>query len=404
MGRRPSYLAGCETSGFASPPHDGFAFISLGFGIWIGRGGDEPEKRAAHLDAVLRPVPSLQVLRTIHVWRTLPRLFWGIRPNARNEDASDPSCQLRPSHDATWRPAARGRRHRMSLVLQVALGLVLLVGTGLKLAAPRSSQSALGTFGVRGRRTGWAIWGLIVTIEAALGVAVILGSALAAYSAAALLLAFALLQVVTLARGRRGAPCGCFGPRSRLSPVGVARDLALALGLAALPTLPALSTDEWLALGFGVLLLAVTVLAVAVAALAREVGVLRLALGPQAALEIPHEGPEVGSRSEVVERIEHSPGAQLALAVFSSDGCRLCQALQSSVAFVADDPLIALRVFDEHRDADVWQALDVPGAPFAVAMDFDGTVQAKGTFNSLGQLESVLATAGRRRQEAAHAT
>jgi hypothetical protein len=292
----------------------------------------------------------------------------------------------------------------MSPVLQVALGVVLLVGAGLKAAAPRSSQSALGTFGVRGKRVTWTIWGLIVTVEAALGVAVALGSALAAYSAAALLLAFALLQAVALARGRRGAPCGCFGPHSRLGPAGMARDLALALGLAALPTLPALSTEQWLGLGMGVLLLAVTVLAVAVAALAREVGVLRLALGPQAALEIPHEGPEVGSRSEVIERIERSPDARLALAVFSSDGCRLCQALQSSVAFVADDPQIALRVFDEHRDAGVWQALDVPGAPFAVAMDFDGTVLSKGTFNSLGQLESVLGTAGRRRQEAAHAS
>jgi methylamine utilization protein MauE len=290
----------------------------------------------------------------------------------------------------------------MSLVLQVALGAALLVGAALKLSAPRLSQSALGTFGVHGGRVRWVIWGLVVAIEAALGVAVILGSAPAAYAAAAMLFAFGLLQAVALARGRRGAPCGCFGPRSRLGPAGMARDLALALGLAALPTLPSLSTDEWLGLGIGVLLVAVTVLAVAVAALAREVGVLRLALGPQAALEIPHEGPEVGSRSEVVERIEHSPGARLALAVFSSDGCHLCQALQSSVAFVADDPLIALRVFDEHRDAGVWQALDVPGAPFAVAMDFDGTVLSKGTFNSLGQLESVLTTAERRQGQAAH--
>jgi hypothetical protein len=45
----------------------------------------------------------------------------------------------------------------------------------------------------------------------------------------------------------------------------------------------------------------------------------------------------------------------------------------------------------------------VPGAPFAVALDRDGTVLAKGTFNSLGQLESVMATAERRRREAVHA-
>ena len=39
----------------------------------------------------------------------------------------------------------------------------------------------------------------------------------------------------------------------------------------------------------------------------------------------------------------------------------------------------------------------MPGSPFAVALDADGTVLAKGTFNSGGQLESVLAAAERRR-------
>ena len=40
---------------------------------------------------------------------------------------------------------------------------------------------------------------------------------------------------------------------------------------------------------------------------------------------------------------------------------------------------------------------DVPGSPFAVAIGGDGTVLAKGTFNTGAQLESVLATAERRR-------
>ena len=53
-------------------------------------------------------------------------------------------------------------------------------------------------------------------------------------------------------------------------------------------------------------------------------------------------------------------------------------------------------MFDEHRDAEVWRALDIPGAPYAVAFGRDGTVLAKGTFNTLPQLESVLGTAERR--------
>jgi hypothetical protein len=49
--------------------------------------------------------------------------------------------------------------------------------------------------------------------------------------------------------------------------------------------------------------------------------------------------------------------------------------------------------FDEEADAEAWQALAVPGSPYAVALGPDGVVLAKGTFNSLYQLESVVAAA-----------
>jgi len=39
----------------------------------------------------------------------------------------------------------------------------------------------------------------------------------------------------------------------------------------------------------------------------------------------------------------------------------------------------------------------VPGSPYAVAFDLDGLVLAKGTFNNLAQLESILATGEERR-------
>ena len=45
----------------------------------------------------------------------------------------------------------------------------------------------------------------------------------------------------------------------------------------------------------------------------------------------------------------------------------------------------------------MWSELRIPGSPFAIALDPGGTVLAKGTFNNLAQLESVLATAERRR-------
>jgi hypothetical protein len=56
-------------------------------------------------------------------------------------------------------------------------------------------------------------------------------------------------------------------------------------------------------------------------------------------------------------------------------------------------------VFDEVGEAELWRTLEIPGSPFALALDREGTVLAKGTFNSLAQLESVLATAARRGRE-----
>jgi hypothetical protein len=210
---------------------------------------------------------------------------------------------------------------------------------------------------------------------------------------------FAAALLGALLRGRAGAPCACFGSRSTVGWRAVARNVVLAACFAALPLLPqrGLSTDEWLAIGLGVALLACLGLAVAVLALAREVGMLRLRLGPAAALEIPDEGPQVGERLHLVERFERRAESELALAVFTSEGCRVCRGLEPAIATLGGDPALALQSFDEVGDADVWRDLGIPGSPFALALDPDGTVLAKGTFNNLAQLESVLATAEQRR-------
>jgi hypothetical protein len=168
-----------------------------------------------------------------------------------------------------------------------------------------------------------------------------------------------------------------------------------------LPLLPSseLTTDEWLGLGLGAALLAVAGLAVAVLALAREVGMLRLRLGPEGALEIAEEGPPLGSHSAIVERFELEPEVKLALAVFVSDNCHVCRALEPAFDSLAREPVVALRTFEERADAAAWNELRVPGSPFAVALDRAGRVLAKGTFNNLAQLETVLAAAERRKAE-----
>ena len=88
-------------------------------------------------------------------------------------------------------------------------------------------------------------------------------------------------------------------------------------------------------------------LAVAVLALAREVGMLRLRLGPASALEIPRRAPSSASesRSSIA-----SPGCGTtasALAVFTSEGCRVCRGLAPAIASLARRPGVAVEVFDE---------------------------------------------------------
>jgi hypothetical protein len=288
-------------------------------------------------------------------------------------------------------------------VAGLLLAALLLAAAGLKLAAPRTSAAALATFGIRAPALQRAAWGAVVVAEVALAVTVAIGLDLAAYAAAALMALFAVAQGLALARGRRGAPCACFGARSTVSPGAVVRDLVLAAAFAALPSLPDghASTQAWLGLGLAACALAIVGLAVAVLALAREVGVLRMALGPQQALEIPDEGPPLGEAAPaLLQAAQPTPRTRLALAVFSSEGCRMCQAVAPAVAMLAREDDLAVVVLDEVSDSDAWRAHAIPGSPFAVALDpVDATVLAKGTFNGLGQLESVLATAQHRAAE-----
>ncbi len=289
----------------------------------------------------------------------------------------------------------------VEVAVRVVLAAVLAGAALAKLAAPRTSEAALSSFGFGEGPLRRFAWGALIAAELGLALAVAAGVDQAAYAAAALMAMFAAVMISAILRGRAGAPCACFGARSTIGWPSVARNLALAAGFAAVPSLPSaqIGTDGWFALGLGVALLACAGLAVAVLALAREVGMLRLQLGSQGALEIAGEGPDVGSRAPQLAARLSLDGVQLGLAVFSSEGCHLCQSLSPAIDSVARDPQISVGVLDEQADAALWRALSVPGSPFAIAIAPDHTVLAKGTFNNLAQLESVIATADRRRRE-----
>jgi hypothetical protein len=288
----------------------------------------------------------------------------------------------------------------LAVVASIVLALVLAAAAGLKLTSGPAARAALATYGIRDETLASIAWAALGALEAGLAIGVATGAPGAEYAAAGLFAGFTGAQSAALVKGRAGAPCGCFGARGRISRASAGRAALLAVAFAVLPMLDrrAPTTDEWLAIGLGFALAGMIGLGVAVLALARELGSLRMSIGPQGALEIAGEGPEVGGRTGLVE----SFGAELAdgrlgLAVFTSDGCRVCQGLEPVVNAFARDPRVAVRRFDEVEDAGAWAMADVPGSPFAVALGGDGTVLAKGTFNTGAQLESVLAAAERRR-------
>lgn len=291
----------------------------------------------------------------------------------------------------------------IEIVFRIALAGVLGGAAVAKLASPRSSEAAFGTFGFGEGPLRRVAWGSLIATELGLAAAVAAGIDGAAYGAAALMALFAGLMVSALMRGRAGAPCACFGSRSQVSALAVVRSVALAAGFAVLPSLPerSLSTDEWLGLGLAAALLGCVALGVMLFALAREVGMLRLQLSSQGALEIAGEGPELGAAAPDLS--DRMPRAEedLALAVFTSEGCHLCRTLEPAIESLAAEPDLAVATFDEIADASLWRSLKVPGSPFAIALGAGGTVLAKGTFNNLAQLESLVATAIRRRSEAA---
>jgi hypothetical protein len=296
----------------------------------------------------------------------------------------------------------------LPLVVRCVLAAILVVAALAKLARPVESRDALlgllrgPSFSAAPGRAAWLPLGLLVVLELALAAGVAAGLDGAAVAASAVLLGGAALLGRALAGGQEGAPCGCFGARSTVSRMAVLRALALSAAFLAVPFVPDVdpSVDAWLAAGLGLALVAVLGLSVVVLALAREVGMLRLAVGPQSALEVPEEGPALGADTGLAGHLDPRVDATvLGLAVFTSEGCRLCQQLAPAVRALGRDPHVDLLVLDEVRDAEHWQRLDIPGSPYAIALDAGGHVLAKGTFNSLPQLESVLATAERRRRE-----
>ncbi len=263
-------------------------------------------------------------------------------------------------------------------VAWLAAAVLLLAAAALKAMDRNGSVIALSGYGIPGRLAAPA-WMALIVAEAALAAGIAAGRAPAAYAAALLLGVFMTAQLVALGNGGAGAPCGCFGGRGRLSRASAARTGLLAAACAALPALgsaPALAPGLTAAIAAGVVVLAA----------GRRPG------APAGALDVAGEGPPLGS----LVALEPAGADGISIALFTSPGCSLCK----RVSAAAERLGVPVARHDEHADAAAWAAANVPGAPYAVALDPHGLVLAKGTVNDGAQLRSVLA-AGQARVRAA---
>ncbi len=290
----------------------------------------------------------------------------------------------------------------MNTLVCVWLVLILAAGAGAKAARVRSTADALATFGINTPRAQVATLGMMITVELGLAGALAAGVPWAPWAVAFLFAGFAAVSQLALLAGRGGLPCACFGSVSRLTrltPIQAAALAAIAtvVAIGLLPDAPA-GYARWLTAGLGVCLAVTLVLSLVVAALARELGVVRLSLRSQGALEIPEEGPTLGAVQNWAAGLPWGGSSAIGLGIFTSDGCPLCRRVAPAVRHVAADPLLAVCVFDEMTDAETWMRAAVPGSPYAVAVDVGGVALAKGTFNSLDQLESILGSARMREQ------
>ena len=283
----------------------------------------------------------------------------------------------------------------------ILVGLILVWAGAAKLRRRVDLPDWLAASGLPARLARPAAWAVMLA-EAALGVMLLAGLAVpaSAYAAVGLGAVFVAALAQARLRGVERLRCGCFGASEGRSTLLLLR----AGGFTALAALAAFtegsdvsaSRDTLVLVALGVLVVVVAVLALLVLALYRQVGVLTLRLGPRVPLELAEEGPEVGEPAPALEGLQLC-GAELV--AFFSPGCRLCRQLAPGVAALARQGLAVL-VVEETEDELAFERWNVPGTPF-VAHVVDGVVAAKGSVNTLEEVEELLVTGGARVNAAA---
>jgi hypothetical protein len=281
----------------------------------------------------------------------------------------------------------------LDLVARLATAAILFWAALSKLSSRDSDR--LEAYGLPRSLRAPAYYGLAVT-EAAVAGALLAAASVAPPAAVALGMLFTAALVGVRLRGIRRLDCGCFGSKERSTDVLVLRAVGFT-GLAAVGTvsLSLPGRDTLVLIALVALAVAVVVLGLLVLALYRQVGILTLRLGPGVALELAEEGPTV---AEPAPALDGLVGSGPELVAFFSPGCRLCRQLAPGVRALAREG-IPVRIVYEHEEPDAFERWHIPGTPFAVHL-VGGTVAAKGTVNTLEQLEQLMSLGAERVQHA----
>ena len=287
----------------------------------------------------------------------------------------------------------------LGTIARIGVGALLVWAAAAKLRHREEVPGWLRAYGIPAPLT-TPLAVVLIAVEAGLGGLLLAGLVLpwSAYAALSLGCGFVAALAVARLRGIERLRCGCFGASEGRTSLLILRSLGFT-GLAALAAfgadLGAPSRDTFVLVTLVVLAAAVVALALLVLALYRQVGVLTLRLGPRVPLELAEEGPALGAPAPA---LDHLGGHGSELVVFSSPRCRLCRQLAPGVGALAREGL-PVRVVQEDEEAEVFERWNVPGTPFVVHV-VDGQVAAKGTVNTLEEIDELLAV-GRNRVHAA---
>lgn len=151
--------------------------------------------------------------------------------------------------------------------------------------------------------------------------------------------------------------------------------------------------NQLFVISYVALWVAVVVLALAVLALLRQVGVLHARLRP-VGVHPAGEGLDPGAAAPSIPDHDYS-AIGLTLVAFTSPTCTICADLLPGLrAMAAQYSDVAVRVV-EYAPATTatFLAFNVASTPYLTAVDRDGTVQGRGVANSVEQAEILVAAA-----------